>query len=555
MSMLILSLMMAQLTQAALNSPEFDNFLDEMTRGEVLNVSAHSVDPLHPENRPLQQSRQNRVDVLVDGIELRPAALETIRNAKKFIHFSTLDYRNDRIGRVIAEHFIAKKLGYDPEEFHQIALREGWLKDSDQNSRWELGKQIRKIQLYYTSEKLGLQLDPKISQTQLDQIVQKATRNFEIRMYLDFTNSWLTSFIQGKSPDKFGSRKSIVGTLRAFGIEVVYNLPLVFGWFNNHVKLVASESEAVVSGGNLMDKVVAWNPEQLEWHDMAIRVQGPAVDEINRFFLSAYNRFTDFAFNIAFSQPADVYKRDENGHFFYFPVSNEIPVGEAVIRPTYTTNYKLGVGSSYKVFKAALTSAKSLVLIETAFFSGQGIKNDLIDKARAWNLASLKLGHGESIEEATCDLEKIRARGKGIVVIVPKYHDQPGIRLATASFVNALLHAGIDLCNWTGDKFNQQTRDLPPSAKVKTYRSKTMMHSKVWYMDGELASIGTANLTSRSQAGDLELGLVLSDRESVQRVFESVFEPDIRNSEPSRARFMNKLAGIGNLFLFWTYLF
>ena len=549
--------MVAQLAQAetALNSPEFDRYLDEITRDQVLNISGYSLDPMHPENRPLEQSRQNQVEVLVDGIDLRPAALETIGNAKRFIHFSTLDFRNDRIGRVLAEHFIAKKLGYDPEEFHQIALRQGWLEDSQKNSHWELGKHIRKIQLFYTKDKLGLQLDPKISQKKLDRIVQEATGGFEVRMYLDFTNSWLISYIQGESPDKFGSRKSIVGTLRVFGVQVVYNLPLIFGWFNNHVKLVASESEAVISGGNLMDKVVAWNPEQLEWHDMAIRVQGPAVNEINRFFLSAYNRFANFAFNIAFSKKADLDRKDGNGDFFYFPASNQIPAGEAVIRPTYTTNYKLGYGTSYKVFKAALTNARSLVLIETAFFSGEGVKNDLIDKARAWGLAQLKLEHGESIEQSTCDLEKIRARGKGLVVIVPKYHDQPGIRLATASFVNRLLHAGIDLCNWTGDKFNQDAQDRAPSAQRKTYRSKTMMHSKVWYMDGELASIGTANLTSRSQAGDLELGLVLSDSESVQRVFESVFEPDIRHSEPSRPRFLNKLAAVGNVFVFWTYLF
>jgi len=137
-------------------------------------------------------------------------------------------------------------------------------------------------------------------------------------------------------------------------------------------------------------------------------------------------------------------------------------------------------------------------------------------------------------DDATCRiLAETARRGVEVDVLLPGPHvDKRFVQLASQSQYAALLAAGVRLWSY----------------------QVSMLHAKVMTVDGLVASVGSANFTSRSLVLDDEVNLVVLDPEVV-RTLDDDFETDLAASEavdpdgwPDRGlaqRALEAVAGLG----------
>jgi cardiolipin synthase len=102
------------------------------------------------------------------------------------------------------------------------------------------------------------------------------------------------------------------------------------------------------------------------------------------------------------------------------------------------------------------------------------------------------------------------ARGVEVQILLPGPHaDKRFVQLGSESTYGALLDAGVRIWNF----------------------QPSMLHAKVMTVDGLVASIGSANLNSRSTELDEEVNLVALDPDLV-RTLDRQFEEDLERSVP-----------------------
>ncbi|MNI80372.1 putative cardiolipin synthase YwiE [compost metagenome] len=92
---------------------------------------------------------------------------------------------------------------------------------------------------------------------------------------------------------------------------------------------------------------------------------------------------------------------------------------------------------------------------------------------------------------------------------MPYHSDSRLVKLASLSYVEELLQAGV--------KFVQYT--------------KGFIHAKVMIIDGLLASVGTANMDMRSFFYNFEMTALLFDPDTIARL-ERDFQQDLADSVP-----------------------
>ena len=97
--------------------------------------------------------------------------------------------------------------------------------------------------------------------------------------------------------------------------------------------------------------------------------------------------------------------------------------------------------------------------------------------------------------------------GIDVKLLVPKDGDSKIVNIATQSFFEELLKAG---------------------ARIYLYE-KGFIHSKVFVIDGKLASVGTANLDMRSFDLNFEVSALIYDEQIATEVRSSFYD-DLKNS-------------------------
>jgi cardiolipin synthase A/B len=114
-------------------------------------------------------------------------------------------------------------------------------------------------------------------------------------------------------------------------------------------------------------------------------------------------------------------------------------------------------------------------------------------------------------DDATCAaLAATARRGVEVDVLLPGPHvDKRFVQLASQSQYDLLLGAGVRLWSY----------------------QVSMLHAKIVTVDRVVASVGSANFTSRSLMLDDEVNVVVFDPQVV-RVLDDDFEADLRASEP-----------------------
>ena len=234
--------------------------------------------------------------------------------------------------------------------------------------------------------------------------------------------------------------------------------------FNNrsHRKICVIDGKIGYTGGvNIADEYINKIKRFGHWKDTGIRLEGEAVWELTRMFLS------DYGINVKTLPPMP---RDT------YPEQNDICAGGYVIPFGDGPNplYERRVGKS--VIQNMLNSATRYVYMTTPYLI---IDNDTC----------------QSIENAAL-------RGVDVRIIVPHIPDKKIVFGMTRSFYHRLMKSGV---------------------KIYEYKPG-FIHAKSYIADGEYAMIGTINLDYRSLVHHFENGVWMYRCDSIKDIKRDIDE-------------------------------
>ena len=122
-----------------------------------------------------------------------------------------------------------------------------------------------------------------------DLLAQKASEGVEVRAMFDAFGN-----LSNNRPLK----KKHLKAIRESGVEIVKFDPIKFPWFNHiyprdHRKIVVIDGKVGYTGGmNVADYYIQGLPKFGAWRDMHIRIEGPAVNDLQEIFLDMWNKET-----------------------------------------------------------------------------------------------------------------------------------------------------------------------------------------------------------------------------------------------------------------------
>ena len=295
----------------------------------------------------------------------------------------------------------------------------------------------------------------------LEVLKQKAAAGVEVKVVYDDVGCMMT--LPGNY-DKI---------LKGYGIDAVPFSRLkgnADSEFNNrsHRKITVIDGKVGYTGGiNIADEYINETVKYGHWKDVGLRLEGEAVKELTRLFL------TDYCINV---------KTVPEGKHDYFPeysVPAEgivIPFGDGP-KPIYQRR----VGQT--VIEDMLNRAHRYVWIMTPYLI---IDNQL----------------------CTC-LENAALRGVEVKLLLPHIPDKKIIFEMARSHYHRLMDAGV------------QIYEYEPG----------FVHAKVYLADGETAMVGTINMDYRSLVHHFENGVWLHGGDAVTQIradFEATFQKCIR---------------------------
>ena len=261
--------------------------------------------------------------------------------------------------------------------------------------------------------------------------------------------------------------------LKGYGIDAVPFSKLkgnADSEFNNrsHRKITVIDGKVGYTGGiNIADEYINETVKYGHWKDVGLRLEGEAVKELTRLFL------TDYCINV---------KNVTQGKHDYFP-EYKVPA-EGIVLPFGDGPkpiYQRRVGQT--VIEDMLNHAHRYVWIMTPYLI---IDNQL----------------------CTC-LENAALRGVEVKLLLPHIPDKKIIFEMARSHYHRLMDAGV------------QIYEYEPG----------FVHAKVYLADGETAMVGTINMDYRSLVHHFENGVWLHGGEAVTQIradFEDTFSKCIR---------------------------
>jgi cardiolipin synthase len=262
-----------------------------------------------------------------------------------------------------------------------------------------------------------------------------------------------------------------VGELADAGVELIEFHPVMPwrsrpGWNRrDHKKLLIVDCRLAFTGGiNVGDEYCPADEGGGGWHDLCAQIEGPAVRDLLGVFAATWH--------------------DHGGSPFTLPARPAEPPA-SVGRPLSWVEViaNLGTVARPRMRRAvmhAIERAEKSVRILNAYF--------IPDAALCRRLAAAV------------------SRGVEVSVIVPSRSDLTLVHFASRHLYAWLMRSGVRIFEWQG----------------------RMMHAKAAAIDGVWATIGSYNLDRRSFAHNLEVGVLIVDRD-LARELEAQFEADLRN--------------------------
>lgn len=275
--------------------------------------------------------------------------------------------------------------------------------------------------------------------------------------------------------DDFGSksiRRTIVKELKDAGVQAFpfHKIRLIFLAnrlnYRNHRKIVIIDGETSFVGGiNVCDKYINQPKNKLYWRDTHLMIKGYSSLALQRVFLSDWNFCSSE--NIPVNSDYFPFQEMEEPDNLYAQIVSSGPDSDL---PNIL----------YAIIQAVNLAQKEILLVTPYYIPDTSLQEALI-------IASLS--------------------GIDVKLLVPKKGDSKIVNTATQSFFEGLLKAG---------------------AKIYLYE-KGFVHSKVFVIDGKLASVGTANLDMRSFDLNFEVSALIYDEEIAAEVRDSFYE-DLKDS-------------------------
>lgn len=284
-----------------------------------------------------------------------------------------------------------------------------------------------------------------------DLLARKASEGLTVRILVDAVGS----------P---GIRGAFVVPLKEAGATIVSFLPVRFRpWapafnFRNHRKLLVVDGTIAITGGMNIG-----NEYEKRWHDLAVRIRGPAVAQLNSIFEEDW--FFAAGENLGEGAPA----RENAPGVRHDPgsVAQSALAACAVIASGPDRQSRI-----HDAFFLAISQARQRVLLTTPYF----IPSHAI-------LAALR-GAAQ--------------RGVDVRILLPRHSDVRLVGLASRSYYPGLLTEGAQIFEYTGD----------------------MMHAKALVIDDWLSVLGSANVDSRSFRLNFELACFISSPDLNARLAE-----------------------------------
>lgn len=308
--------------------------------------------------------------------------------------------------------------------------------------------------------------DDGIGRRFLRTLIRKAREGVEVRLVYDGIGSLHIS-------------ENYLKELHAAGVHTSCFLPPRFAFYErrlnyrNHRKIAVVDGVVGFLGGiNIGDEYLGKNKRLGFWRDTHLKLQGNAVHDLQKLFLN------DWTF--ASKERLEIQK--------YMPKHTSAGKESVLIVPSEPGRNDQKI---LDVTFAAINAAKSRICISTPYFIPD---------------PSLVMA-----------LRTAAQSGVDVHIIIPGIADTKLILLATLSYVQDMLDAG-----------------------VKIYRyQKGFIHAKVMIIDRMLASIGTANMDMRSFYSNFELNALLFDTDAIDRLYTD-FQDDLKQSRQVHAQQFTK---------------
>jgi phosphatidylserine/phosphatidylglycerophosphate/cardiolipin synthase-like enzyme len=260
--------------------------------------------------------------------------------------------------------------------------------------------------------------------------------------------------------------------------------------YSHHEKIVLVDDrvafvggiDLTLDGGDPLDSPKHPSHGHQGWHDVAVRIEGPAVTDVAEHFRLRWQGATD--------------------EWLPEPVPQE-PGGEVELQVVRTIPERVfdalpqGDFSVFESYRRALRSAERLVYLENQFLWSPEIVSILRDKLR---------------DPPSDDFR--------IVAVLPA-HPNDGADVSRGA-VAALIEA---------DDGNRRFLACTLFARTGPLRDLVYVHAKVAIVDDRWLTIGSANLNERSMFNDSEVNVVTLDEELARRTRLRLWKEHLETSD------------------------
>lgn len=276
-------------------------------------------------------------------------------------------------------------------------------------------------------------------------------------------------------------KKYHLKALRDDSIKIVEYDPIRFPWINkifgrDHRKIVVIDGQIAYTGGmNVADYYIKGTPQVGEWRDMHCRIEGDAVNELQKIFIRIWNRVTG-----------------ENIHGIKY--------------------YRGGTMTKFECLKPDTTSTAGKKMV------------GIITREPHRTPKIMRQFYISAIDQAKDSIKIINP----YFTLIPKLTRALTRAIKRGVKVEIMLSAKSDIPLTPDCAYYQAHKLMKRGAIIWMYKPG-FHHSKIMMVDGRYCTVGSTNLDARSLKCDFEQNAVIIDKATTKEL-DDMFDRDTKKS-------------------------
>ena len=276
-------------------------------------------------------------------------------------------------------------------------------------------------------------------------------------------------------------KKYHLKALRDDSIKIVEYDPIRFPWINkifgrDHRKIVVIDGQIAYTGGmNVADYYIKGTPQVGEWRDMHCRIEGDAVNELQKIFIRIWNRVTG-----------------ENIHGIKY--------------------YRGGTMTKFEGLKPDTTSTAGKKMV------------GIITREPHRTPKIMRQFYISAIDQAKDSIKIINP----YFTLIPKLTRALTRAVKRGVKVEIMLSAKSDIPLTPDCAYYQAHTRMKRGAIIRMYKPG-FHHSKIMMVDGRYCTVGSTNLDARSLKCDFEQNAVIIDKATTKEL-DDMFDRDTKKS-------------------------